>query len=72
MALIHKSEIDDFIKTSHGWNYIDEKLKKTFHFKTYIESIEFINELAKISERLNLLPCLDDGLIFQKFLPTHL
>ena len=27
MALIHKSEIDDFIKTSNGWNYIDKKLK---------------------------------------------
>ena len=56
MALIPKSEIDDFIITSHGWNYIDEKLKKTFHFKTYMESIEFINELAKISERLNHHP----------------
>ena len=56
MSLISKIKINDFIKNNHGWKHIDKKLKKTYQFKTYMESIEFINKLAKVAEKLNHHP----------------
>ena len=43
IEMINKNE-------SKGWGDSDQKLEKTFKFKDFNESIEFVNKVAKIAE----------------------
>jgi 4a-hydroxytetrahydrobiopterin dehydratase len=52
---------DDEIKTNianldNGWELKDGKLIKLFEFSSFMESIEFVNKIAKIAERLDHHP----------------
>ena len=53
--LLHPDEIKKSIST-HGWNFSDNKISKTFEFETYLGGVEFINKIAPIAERLNHHP----------------
>lgn len=39
------------INESKGWGDSKKKLEKTFEFKTFDESIDFVNKVAKIAEK---------------------
>ncbi len=39
------------INESKGWVESKKKLERTFKFKSFNESIEFVNKVAKISEK---------------------
>lgn len=48
---------DLLISEGHkGWGNSDEKLEKTFKFKDFDESIDFVNKVAKIAEKQNHHP----------------
>ena len=49
IEMINKNE-------SKGWGDSDQKLEKTFKFKDFNESIEFVNKVAKIAEQQNHHP----------------
>jgi 4a-hydroxytetrahydrobiopterin dehydratase len=58
--LLHPDEIKKSIST-YGWNYEDRKLCKSFEFDSYLDSIEFINKIAPIAEKLNHHPDIQIG-----------
>jgi 4a-hydroxytetrahydrobiopterin dehydratase len=44
------------INESNGWSSSKEKLEKTFEFKDFNESIDFVNQVAKIAQKQNHHP----------------
>ena len=44
------------INESNGWSSSKEKLEKTFEFKDFNESMDFVNQVAKIAEKQNHHP----------------
>jgi 4a-hydroxytetrahydrobiopterin dehydratase len=52
---------NDEIKTNianldNGWELKDGKIVKLFEFSSFMESIEFVNKIAKVAERLDHHP----------------
>jgi len=47
------------INESKGWGDSKQKLERTFKFKDFNESIEFVNKVAKIAEQQNHHPDID-------------
>jgi len=45
------SKIGQLDKSTNDWENSNYKLKKTFKFKDFEESIDFVNKVAKISEK---------------------
>jgi len=39
------------INESKGWNESKNKLERTFKFKSFDESIDFVNKVAKVAEK---------------------
>ena len=59
MFMISKSsasEIKAFIDTNPTWEVINEKLKKTFVFKNFVEAFGFMTQAALIAERVDHHP----------------
>ena len=44
------------VNESKGWGNSNQKLEKTFTFKDFNESIDFVNKVAKIAETQNHHP----------------
>tara|TARA_B100000427_G_scaffold26975_1_gene19996 strand:- start:3755 stop:3988 length:234 start_codon:yes stop_codon:yes gene_type:complete len=38
------------------WNEIDKTISKTFEFNSYLDSIDFVNEIANLAEQENHHP----------------
>ena len=52
---------DDEIKTNianldNGWELKDGKIVKLFEFSSFMKSVEFVNKIAKVAERLDHHP----------------
>ena len=49
---------DDIHKSlaTYNWQYVDNKISKTYLFDTYIQGIDFIQKIAELSERNNHHP----------------
>ena len=45
-----------FESSTHNWKEVDNKLEKSFQFKDFSESLDFINKLAVICESENHHP----------------
>ena len=43
-------EIQEKLNSLNNWDLEDRKISKTFKFKSYMDSINFINELAVVAE----------------------
>ena len=56
MSLLSNTEIQNGLSALDGWEYVDGSIKKTFSFNTYMDSITFINLLAKEAEIANHHP----------------
>ena len=50
MSVLSNAEIQNDLRDLDGWKYVDGSIKKTFSFDTYMDSISFINLLAKKAE----------------------
>ena len=47
MTLLNEKEIFKKLEDLDGWVYVDNTLSKHLRFQTYMDSISFINEIAK-------------------------
>jgi len=56
MTIISKNEIEIFLQNSNDWVYLENSIKKDYQFGSYMDSIEFINRLAKQAELNNHHP----------------
>ena len=57
---LHPDEIKKSI-SNYGWNFLDNKICKSFEFEKYLDGVEFINKIAPIAERLNHHPDINIG-----------
>ena len=53
--LISPDEINKSL-SNYGWKYESSKITKTYLFKTYINSIEFVPKIAELAEKNNHHP----------------
>jgi len=51
--------LKEMVNESKDWGDSKQKLEKTFKFKDFNESIEFVNKVAKIAEQQNHHPDID-------------
>ena len=58
--LISPDEINKTI-SNQNWNYKNNRISKSFEFESYIESIDFVNQIAKIAEQRNHHPDINIG-----------
>lgn len=55
--MLSREEIESNIaKIGNGWELKDDKIIKSFQFPTFMKSIEFVNMVASIAERLDHHP----------------
>ena len=53
--LISPDEVQKSISL-YNWQYNNNKIYKSYSFKTYIEGVDFINQIVKVAERNNHHP----------------
>ena len=53
---LSNEEINQKLKELNGWDLEESAIKKTFEFKNFLESIEFVNKVSTIAEELNHHP----------------
>jgi len=49
-------DLEKEIKDLAGWEKVENKLKKNFKFKDFIEAFSFVTRIALISEKMNHHP----------------
>ena len=54
--LLNDIELETSLAELNNWQYGNKKIKKVFTFNSYMESIDFINSVAKKAEELNHHP----------------
>lgn len=55
-SLVSTDNLKDSIREALGWSLENNKIVKIFLFRNYMNSISFINDVAKESEKLNHHP----------------
>ena len=58
--LISPDEINKTL-SNQNWSYKNNRISKSFEFESYIEGINFVNEIAKIAEQRNHHPDINIG-----------
>jgi 4a-hydroxytetrahydrobiopterin dehydratase len=58
--LISPDEINKTI-SNQNWSYRNNRISKSFEFESYIEGLNFVNEIAKIAEQRNHHPDINIG-----------
>ena len=58
--LINPDEINKTL-SNQNWSYKNNRISKSFEFGSYIEGINFVNEIAKIAEQRNHHPDINIG-----------
>jgi 4a-hydroxytetrahydrobiopterin dehydratase len=61
VAPMTPGQIGHFLKGLSGWAFTDGRIRKTFKFKNYHESLAFVNATAWISHREDHHPDIDLG-----------
>ena len=55
--MLSNDEIESKIADlNNGWKLKDGKIVKSFQFSSFMDAIEFVNEIARIAERLDHHP----------------
>ena len=55
--MLSKDEIEkNIVELDSGWELKDGKIVKSFQFASFMNAIEFVNEIAKVAERLDHHP----------------
>jgi 4a-hydroxytetrahydrobiopterin dehydratase len=55
--MLSKDEIESNIADlDKGWELKDGKIVKSFQFTSFMNAIEFVNEIARVAERLDHHP----------------
>ncbi|MEM0074958.1 MAG: 4a-hydroxytetrahydrobiopterin dehydratase [Conexivisphaerales archaeon] len=56
MAKLTADKLEKYLAELKGWNTEGDFITKTFKFREFMDGIEFINEVAKIAEKLEHHP----------------
>ena len=56
MKILNERETLKELSEIEGWIFNNNTIKKTYRFKTYMDSISFINRLAAQAEKINHHP----------------
>ena len=59
--LLNDKELETSLVELKNWQYGNKKINKVYTFDSYMESIEFINSVAKKAEEVNHHPDLTVG-----------
>tara|TARA_Y100000310_G_scaffold317169_2_gene369742 strand:+ start:3233 stop:3514 length:282 start_codon:yes stop_codon:yes gene_type:complete len=51
MEKLGLKDIHDSMDQAHGWELIGHEIQKVFHFKSFQESLKFVNALAPVAEK---------------------
>jgi 4a-hydroxytetrahydrobiopterin dehydratase len=55
--MLSNDEIEsNIVDLDNGWELKDGKIVKSFQFASFMNAIEFVNEIAKVAERLDHHP----------------
>jgi 4a-hydroxytetrahydrobiopterin dehydratase len=54
--LLSVTELSKRLKALPGWEYVANRLTKTFRFENYLETLAFVNAVAYIAHRQNHHP----------------
>ena len=60
-TLLSEIQIETSLAELNNWQYGNKKINKVFTFSSYMESIDFINSVAKKAEEINHHPDLTVG-----------
>ena len=60
-TLLSETQIETSLAELKNWQYGNKKINKVFTFSSYMESIDFINSVAKKAEEFNHHPDLTVG-----------
>ncbi|MFB6284453.1 MAG: 4a-hydroxytetrahydrobiopterin dehydratase [Halobacteria archaeon] len=61
MTEYKENEIEDELSKYEGWSYDGDRIRKNYEFDTYMDGIEFVNDLAEMAEAANHHPDLHVG-----------
>jgi 4a-hydroxytetrahydrobiopterin dehydratase len=61
VAPMTPAQIGHFLNGLSGWKWVDGKIRKTFRFKNYHETMAFVNAIAWISHREDHHPDIELG-----------
>ncbi|WP_328703150.1 4a-hydroxytetrahydrobiopterin dehydratase [Alkalihalobacterium elongatum] len=57
MEKLTEQEIQKFLEANQDWNVVDEKwIERKYRFKSYLNGVDFVQEIAKVSEEINHHP----------------
>jgi 4a-hydroxytetrahydrobiopterin dehydratase len=59
MAPLSPNEIQQHLKSLHGWSLIDNQLSRTYKFHNFLAGINFIDHLALLAEAAQHHPDID-------------
>ena len=59
--LLSQVEIDEFLNSQNEWAFNNDGIERELKFKSYMDSIDFINKIAVIAEELNHHPDMTVG-----------
>ena len=48
---LRKEEAENLLKQTPGWVLEENKIKKVFKFKSFVEAIKFVNKVAELAEK---------------------
>lgn len=52
----NKEKINKKLETLSGWIFSDNSILKTYEFENFLESIDFVNKIVPVAERVNHHP----------------
>lgn len=59
LSRLDEAEVAGFLSSHLGWQHQMGELRRTYEFKTFKESVRFVNEIAALAERENHHPDID-------------
>ena len=59
MSALATREINQHLKTVPGWSKHGKVILRTFEFAGFVESIDFVNSIAKLAQKANHHPDID-------------
>lgn len=59
VPILTKKEAENLLKQTSGWILEENKIKKVFKFKNFVEAIKFVNKVSSLAEKEGHHPDID-------------
>lgn len=56
---LSEEEVHEQLRSCNGWEKRGDEIVKTYSFQTFMQSIQFVNQLAEVAEKMNHHPDID-------------